>query len=471
MKRWLWSTLGLLLVGACWKPMRVAPPVKILGPSTFSHQTHFQLEEKLFCDACHEASPQKMYALARPGSDEHKPCTQCHAEDFKKPPGPLCGVCHESVNPRQKGESPLTMYPAPHRETQLIRPFNHKRHLEKDRGQEALRCPSCHVIESQESPYMAFPGHEACASCHGRESDPIRPLMKDCRSCHSESSLSAGRNFLQNDIRFTHAKHQKTREGRQIECLICHHGIKESEATSQLPLPEMKDCATCHEDAARTPDEVRISKCQVCHLDHVDAVARPGSHTAEVKPTFQWASDQLLASLAPSFVLPLAQSLAIQENRRETRVEARVALEPEEFEEHPLPSTRRPDDHTAMFRVRHEGAASSDNAKCKYCHVGVSGSPVSSCQDCHVVMRPRSHTARFRGVRHGRLAAIDPKTCATCHEVDYCTGCHNIAPPSHFPLSRFRMQHSRRASANPRACLTCHTTEATCFRCHQPGIQ
>ena len=490
MRRHRWVVLGLWLLVACWKPVRVGPPAKGVEPATFSHQTHFKLD--LFCDACHDVMPEQKYALARPGNNQHQPCTTCHEEAFKKPPGPMCGVCHESVNPRKKGASPLAAYPAPHRESQLVRPFNHKKHLDEDNQKTALRCAACHELESKGSSNIAFGGHEACADCHGKELGYSPPHMKNCRGCHSELSLTTGRNFLQNDIRFTHAKHQRTQGGEIIDCLTCHASVVESESTANLPLPEMKDCATCHEDATRTPDRVRIAKCEVCHVGDVAAVALPANHVADhavpdpapspalsptdrlvhESPRSQADSERLLASLAPAFALPLEQSLARMQQRLEQqqRIEARVARA-EVREERPLSSTRRPDDHTAVFRLRHEAAASSDNAKCRYCHLGLSGSPVSSCQDCHAVMRPRSHTARFRSVRHGRIAAIDQKPCATCHEVDYCTGCHNIPPPNHFPLARFRTQHSRKARVNSRTCLTCHTADATCFRCHDSEIR
>ena len=476
-----WLLTGIALFpAACRKPIRVVSSATPPASPTFSHQTHFRLKADLFCDACHQVDPKQMYAVARPGHDQHKPCTECHAEAFRQAPGPLCRVCHVSVNPRKKGDSPLETYPAVLRRRRLVLPFNHEKHLDAENPQTGLDCAACHALDPARSPYMSFPRHEVCAACHGTEGRPPAPSMGDCQSCHARSRVTPGRRALQSDIRFTHAKHQRTRNGEAIECLTCHGGVAESETVADLSLPEMKDCATCHEDAARTPDAVRIAKCEVCHIEDVAAAPLPESHRAARIAGTGWpdaldlagSSDPVLASLAPAFVLPLEESLALMQQRlQEQRVEARVA--PGDVSAPPplLSSRRRPEDHTASFRVRHAAAASSENAKCRYCHAGLSGAPVSSCQDCHAVMRPRSHTARFRAIRHGRLAAVDARPCATCHEVDYCTGCHNIPPPSHFPLARFRTQHSRRASANARSCLTCHTGDATCFRCHQSEIR
>lgn len=240
----------------------------------------------------------------------------------------------------------------------------------------------------------------------------------------------------------------------------------------------MARCATCHEDASRTPDTVRINACAVCHRDHVDARERPADHTAMLfAPPI--GTSGVLTQLLPSLTLPLSQGLELSAKQAPLRKiadrdHAGPDLGPDlgvlNRMSEPA-SKRRPEDHTAMFRVRHGPAASSPDAKCRYCHTGVSGSPLSSCQDCHALMRPRSHTGRFRGVQHGREAAIDERACATCHEVDYCTSCHQIPPPNHFPLNRFRLDHSRRARASARSCLTCHSFEATCSQCHARDVQ
>lgn len=476
-KKLLITTSVALLTAACWQPPRPQAGWVARGQTEFKHETHLNAagpdgkSRPLFCDGCHQVQPDKMYALARPGSAEHAPCDTCHAEDYKKPPGPMCGVCHEAVNPKVKGQSPLHPYPTEHRESQLVMPFNHALHLDASNAKTALECGACHAGESEGSPYMGFPAHRACAACHADEQPSgAKPAMSQCASCHDRQSPTRPRNFLDNDVRFTHAKHERDMAGAEIECRSCHQGVLESTSVSRLALPSMSRCADCHEDAARTPDAVRIAKCEVCHLDSVKAVERPIDHTARVLPSIPWGRSSFLTSLAPSLFLPLQEGLAMTQAQTERSALVESASAEAARTERPLPSTRRPEDHNAFFRVRHEAAASDLNAKCRHCHEGVSGAPVSSCQDCHAVMRPRNHTGRFSTTRHGRLAAADPKACATCHEVDYCSSCHNIAPPSHFPLERFQAQHARRASANPRSCVTCHTFDVTCSRCHESAV-
>ena len=185
----------------------------------------------------------------------------------------------------------------------------------------------------------------------------------------------------------------------------------------------MKDCAVCHKDAQRTPASARIDHCGVCHVTDVTSGPLPSSHT-----------------VSPSDLFRVARA-----------------------------GEGAPEDHSPLFRRRHDRAARAPDAKCAYCHVGTSGSNKDPCMDCHAVSRPRSHDLRFSSVSHGRTAARDPSRCAVCHEIDYCTECHSIPPQNHFPLSLFNARHARAARTNTRACLTCHTFDGTCAECHSTG--
>ena len=83
-------------------------------------------------------------------------------------------------------------------------------------------------------------------------------------------------------------------------------------------------------------------------------------------------------------------------------------------------------------------------------------------------MRPVSHTARWKDDVHGKYAAFDRTTCATCHTADSCVRCHNQLPRSHAPLAIFKNGgHTALAIANERSCLTCHTFQNTCAACHK----
>ena len=83
-------------------------------------------------------------------------------------------------------------------------------------------------------------------------------------------------------------------------------------------------------------------------------------------------------------------------------------------------------------------------------------------------MRPVSHTARWKDDVHGRFAAFDRTSCATCHTADTCTQCHSETPRTHLPLSLFKNGgHARAAMFDQRSCMTCHTFQNTCAECHR----
>src|SRR5260370_34926010 len=82
-------------------------------------------------------------------------------------------------------------------------------------------------------------------------------------------------------------------------------------------------------------------------------------------------------------------------------------------------------------------------------------------------MKPASHTSRWMDDFHGKYAALDRTTCATCHAADYCIRGHNELPRSHQPLPLFKAgAHAQLAMLNQRACMTCHTFQNTCKNCH-----
>ncbi len=133
----------------------------------------------------------------------------------------------------------------------------------------------------------------------------------------------------------------------------------------------------------------------------------------------------------------------------------------------------KPDFHTEAFRVHHEEEASAPDAKCFVCHQNVSPSLAAKnqCDACHQVMKPENHTIRFKDDIHGKIAALDRTTCATCHSADYCSSCHNELPRSHVPLPLFKGGgHALPAMLDQRACMTCHTFQNTCAECHANKI-
>lgn len=468
--------VGAALVGLTGCP---GPQVKedkpLIDTGLFSHTAHLADSaeiksqnggEVLGCQDCHDVNKAQNYKVQRPGADAHAPCDTCHEQEFFKEPGEFCSVCHKTMDPLIEGKSTVYDYPRRQVAAQLVSSFNHRVHLAGERvkkdGGGSLACEDCHSVTSESAAYATFPKHENCVKCHG---DAVSPRLDDCNGCHSRNGPGRARGFIKNDIRFTHGKHQKDMDGKPVSCETCHYAVGKSSSQKDLNLPLMADCAKCHADSKKTPDRVRITNCGLCHTTDVKSRPLPGNHTAQLEPAQDELEEilALLNELDPLIDGGLTTPLAIPPNAT-----ADISgLVPSGKD---ITKSQKPENHTVFFRINHEQAASSKDAKCGYCHTGLSGSPRDSCKDCHSTWKPRNHSLRWKSSEHGRQAAANPQRCATCHETDFCTSCHSVPPPNHSPIATFRYRHGRVARFNVRACVTCHTFETTCVECHTQTI-
>lgn len=357
--------------------------------------------------------------VAPPGKNQHAPCDDCHKAEFAKPPGPMCKVCHLSVDPRKPGASPLQPYPERGTVQVLASTFSHRFHLDAGKMEAAtgahVACGDCHERNAETRDPMV-PGHKACARCHEQHAGTRAKLaMDNCGGCHPGRGvdLKRGRIFITGDLKFHHATHEVDRAGAAVPCATCHATVEQSTSRDQMSVPAMERCATCHEDARRSPDKVRMANCGVCHGE-IEAGSPPNSHL----------------------------------------VSGGV-------------SGARPSDHTLEFRKHHSDAANARDASCRFCHRELSGAREDSCFQCHQVMRPHDHNLMFRD-DHGREVQADATRCASCHAPETCVACHSVPPRSHTPIGDFRQGgHAEQARFSLTACLTCHTFQDTCSKCHR----
>jgi hypothetical protein len=194
----------------------------------------------------------------------------------------------------------------------------------------------------------------------------------------------------------------------RVNCTTCH--------SEHSKLPRMADCADCHESSRQVSAAFRMSNCGTCHLE----TTKPGV---------------VLTSFSRNV---------------------------------------RPASHNGAFRVHHEDAASAAGANCFACHQNMvaSSSARNQCVSCHSTMKPVSHTARWQDSIHGKYAALDRATCATCHTSESCSRCHNELPRSHVPLPLFKAGgHATLAMMDTRSCFTCHTYQNTCSTCHVNSLR
>jgi hypothetical protein len=65
------------------------------------------------------------------------------------------------------------------------------------------------------------------------------------------------------DALFSHGAHEI------VKCEECHHGVRESKATSDVLLPGIADCQTCHADGHSAHGHAGVkSPCTMCHTFH-----------------------------------------------------------------------------------------------------------------------------------------------------------------------------------------------------------
>ena len=417
-----------LISGAAAQKTATAPS----GSADFLiHAFHKQqLGGELDCSLCHVPLKEGSVTLKRPGHDE---CMQCHSDDFNKElKQKVCAQCHSSFPPT--GADDLVPFPRYKGSRAILFDFSHQKHVDQKARVDSKTgfradCTFCHKFDAQ-GQFGTFPGHEQCATCHSKPG--MKPQLTanmdaaGCRGCHTPEEIEnpgftetrrfagehpvAGGKYV--NIAFSHVGHFKARDQFSLNCTTCHYAIPNSTSIANLTLPRMIDCVQCHDSARTIKAEFRMSNCKTCHLDTVSVnAAVPNSHTRNVKPDF----------------------------------------------------------HTEAFRLHHAEEASAEGAKCFVCHQNVQSVSVNrtQCDSCHQVMLPANHTTRWKDDLHGKYAALDRTTCATCHTAAYCSDCHNQLPRSHNPLPYYKAgAHAYPAKLDLRSCFTCHTFENTCSECH-----
>ncbi len=396
-------------------------------PADYRLHDHHVGQLGLECNDCHVSKQPPSVVLARPG---HAQCISCHQEDFQGQPGVgLCRQCHASLQPT--GSDDLRPYPDFNKPQALLFRFSHAQHLDKEERLDPATgfradCTFCHKFEG-EGVFAGFPGHAECAACHSKPN--ILPDLTagstsaDCRQCHgaaerqnpgfSKERRPAGTQQASGmavNLKFAHLPHLRSSEAEAISCTTCHYDIPQSQRLADLSHPDVLDCVACHDGRQELVSHFRMEDCRACHLEPREGVL-PASHSRTVKPL----------------------------------------------------------SHSAGFRRHHQEEASAGNAKCFVCHTHVSPAVRrgGDCAACHQVMRPLSHTPRWRDAIHGKQAALDRQACAVCHTADTCSRCHNQVPRSHLPLGLFKAgAHADLATLQLRSCFTCHTFEDTCAACH-----
>lgn len=320
----------------------------------------------------------------------------------------------------------------------------------------ALTCSLCHVPAARGSVMLKPPGEEQCKVCHsGKVVLPVvrtRAILKE---------------FSHNDHVDTKGRHDGV-SGLRSDCSFCHKS-----RTGEVIVPTHEQCASCHSKPGIRPRlsaSIATSECTGCHAPLGTPVQNAAlanfhdirfSHATHREDCMACHRNVLRSETITTIALPLMADCVACHRTSECKTC--------HVDQASHVANVKPSFHTESFRTHHEAEASAPDAKCFACHQNVrpSAQAKDQCVECHQVMKPVSHTARWKNDIHGQFAAMDRTSCSVCHTADYCSRCHNELPRSHVPLPLFKAGgHAHLAMLDQRSCLTCHTFQNTCAACH-----
>jgi predicted CXXCH cytochrome family protein len=235
-----------------WQRRPLAEEPADLSGLIFPHQRHLQPElegpqgpETLACASCHRPGPGKV-GFEPIGFEPH--CQRCHAVEAETGAGRL---------PLPHGDPPAAKWMLEQVAAQALAalqadadaPGRRRAGLAAERG-EAL--DEAAWIRSQLGPRL-------CGKCH-------EPPAPDAPSEAAVAPLHLAQSWWP-QARFSHAPHQAT------ACDSCH-GAATSTAASELLLPDIATCRSCHAGVA-SAQGIR-SACVDCHGFHTATPAPPG---------------------------------------------------------------------------------------------------------------------------------------------------------------------------------------------------
>ena len=216
---------------------------------------------RLPCLLCHRRESNTVRP-SLPGSNNHAPCTGCHATHFAQSSGAMCSICHTEA-----GSGKLKPFP---RLNSFNMKFDHARHTRMQN----TGCAACHQ-PLRGGTAISIPAglsaHNTCFSCHTPGAKSGERDISSCGICHQPGRHSrmpvTAAAFR---IGFSHARHDR-REG--LNCIECHRvraGVaRQLQVSSPQPLnhhasPGSLSCRSCH-NGKRAFGGDDFSVCTRCH--------------------------------------------------------------------------------------------------------------------------------------------------------------------------------------------------------------
>lgn len=278
--------------------------------------------------------------------------------------------------------------------------------------------------------------------------------------------LLGGLDKTETGLKFDHSAHAGMRD---MECVTCHRGMKDSKLSSDRNIPDHEICSECHtieEDPAN---------CGFCHFDPDDpkGLSKPetdlifshkghlkGSTDKELCLSCHIDQDKLAAGLISSNCPVRANCFNCHDGSRapsecslcHTKVEEMITLV-----------------HDPGWEHEHKFATDLGGENCVPCH-----QPETFCSNCHAGdnLVETVHELNYRYF-HGIDARSDEILCQTCHEpATFCSSCHSGA--GHIPLDHMASDwalppytHAESAMQDVETCAACHSSDSpVCVNCH-----
>jgi nitrate/TMAO reductase-like tetraheme cytochrome c subunit len=246
-------------------------------------------------------------------------------------------------------------------------------------------------------------------------------------------------------------------------------------------------CATCHEIAPaveswKTSPHAQVG-CPKCHQPVTSWVAFPA--------TLVWRGQMLQRDVTAHRANPLASKLTtVQANSRPVPDEnclqchdltRAVTLPNGLVMDHAKHVARNRSCVSCHYFTAHPVPDAQKQlvlmARCFQCHGRQPGAKApGTCTECHPAsfnMRPESHTPSDRWLaEHGKIAKVDRKPCAMCHDPKFCNDCHVLPMPHPAGwAARPNPLHAAVAKQDPKVCERCHGPAPNlCNMCHHKGF-
>jgi hypothetical protein len=228
-------------------------PVMAIPPGVFTHTGHRGTLDVNQCGTCHSSG--LTWQQVHAGRNQHQPCQNCHAAEFRFQNQKICLGCHERNDPF----APNPLRPPQHRQGRIsewrMGEVPHPPHIAA-----GVSCGACHAeqtaaILGTHAPVKVDTGHALCGKCH---TEGQKLAMSRCNGCH----VWAGQPPPQHAIRpwSTKERFKHDANHKAASCDPCHR----AGGAQDLVPPKMQYCGdTCHDGTKAF--KVTGFGCAKCH--------------------------------------------------------------------------------------------------------------------------------------------------------------------------------------------------------------